>query len=237
MKNNFLYPAFEHWLEKGGNIWVISDPHFSDPEMVYLRKDYIGDEEQIRRINSKVGKNDVLIILGDIGNEEKVAKLKGYKVLVMGNHDRGKTNYQRRIDRIEKISSEDFSLGDIKAIKNFFSKGELGEVENIYNQHIEIEFRDNKLFDEVYDGPLFISNKVLLSHEPINLPFVYNVHGHDHSNMCPPEHGINVCAEWINYTPISLLDIFKKGALKEVEDLHRITIDTATERKKLKERK
>ena len=72
---------------RGGNIWLYSDPHFSDPEMVCLRKNYIGDAEQIKRINSKVGKNDTIIFLGDIGNLDCIKHIKGYKVLIMGNHD------------------------------------------------------------------------------------------------------------------------------------------------------
>ena len=65
-----LYPCFKHWLSTEGNknnaIWFYSDPHFADTEMPYIRKNYIGDEEQVKRINSKVGKNDTIIFLGDI---------------------------------------------------------------------------------------------------------------------------------------------------------------------------
>ena len=61
-----------------------------------LRKNYIGDEEQIKRINSKIGKYDTLVILGDVGDIEWVRKIRGYKVLVMGNHDAGATNYKRQ---------------------------------------------------------------------------------------------------------------------------------------------
>ena len=50
-----LYPIFaEKWL-RGGNLYFYSDPHFADEEMKYLRKDYIGDDEQIRRIKSVMG--------------------------------------------------------------------------------------------------------------------------------------------------------------------------------------
>ena len=104
--NKFLYPLFDHWF-RGGNIWLYSDPHFSDDEMKYIRKDYIGDEEQVKRINSKVGKNDTIIILGDIGNTDWVKKIRGYKVLIMGNHDSGKSNYQRIIKDYETFDSSE----------------------------------------------------------------------------------------------------------------------------------
>ncbi len=183
-----LYAPFQKWTETG-TLWIYSDPHFSDPEMVHLRKNYIGDDEQIARINSKVGRKDTIIFLGDIGDEEKVRKIRGYKVLIMGNHDKGATKYE-------------------------------------------------ELFDEVYSGPLFIGEKLLLSHEPIALPFAYNIHGHDHSNWdAGMKHHMNVCAEHIEYTPVNLTRLLKRGLLSKVETIHRATIDGATSRKKAREAK
>ena len=68
--------------------------------MVHLRKNYIGDEEQIKRINSKIGKYDTLVVLGDVGDIEWVRKIRGYKVLVMCNHDAGATKYKRKIENM-----------------------------------------------------------------------------------------------------------------------------------------
>ena len=78
-----------------------------------------------------------------------------------------------------------------------------------------------------------ISDKILLSHEPVNFPYALNIHGHCHALPCQydAEH-INVVAEAINYTPISLKEIVESGLLKEVQSIHRETIDGATERKK-----
>lgn len=183
-----LYAPFQKWTETG-TLWIYSDPHFSDPEMVHLRKNYIGDDEQIMRINSKVGRKDTIIFLGDIGDEEKIRKIRGYKVLIMGNHDKGATKYE-------------------------------------------------ELFDEVYSGPLFISEKLLLSHEPIALPFAYNIHGHDHSKWdAGMRNHMNVCAEHIDYTPVNLTRLLKRGLLSKVESIHRVTIDGATSRKKAREAK
>lgn len=195
-----LYPCFKH-LTEFSNIWLYSDPHFSDPEMVYIRKNYVGDEEQIKRINSKVGKKDVLIILGDIGNVEKVAALRGYKILVMGNHDSGASNYKRI-----RFDGRNLGLG----------------------------WSDNHLFDEVYEGPVMLNDKILLSHEPIRLPFVLNLHGHDHGykEALDDYNSINLCAEHVDYTPVSLKALIDGGALSKVVSIHRQTIDEATKRKK-----
>lgn len=176
-----LYPPFRKWSEVG-TIWIYSDPHFGDEEIKRLRKNYIGDEEQIARINSKVGKRDTLIILGDIGDESLCKKLRGYKVLVMGNHDKGATKY-----------------GDY--------------------------------FDEIYEGPVIISEKLLLSHEPVSLPFVFNIHGHDHAGSHKGNNLLNVCAEQIDYTPVNLTRLLKSGLTSKVETIHRLTIDDATIRK------
>ena len=184
--NKHLYECFDHWY-RGGQIYLYSDPHFADEEMKYLRKNYIGDDEQVKRINSKVGKNDTLIILGDIGDVEYVKRLRGYKVLIKGNHDAGASNYRRVVS----------------------------------------ESKDNHLFDEVYEGPLFINEKIILSHEPMLVPFALNIHGHDHSGWTMSLHQINVCAEHIAYTPVSLKQIIESGVLKGIKDIHRATVDEA----------
>jgi hypothetical protein len=42
----------------------------------------------------------------------------------------------------------------------------------------------NGLFNEIYTGPLFIADKILLSHEPVHgLTWCLNIHGHDHNNV------------------------------------------------------
>ena len=178
----FIYDKFNNWY-RDGTIYLYSDPHFSDEEMKYLRKNYIGDEDQIKRINSKVNYKDTIIFLGDIGDPEKVKKIRGYKVLIMGNHEAGATKYK-------------------------------------------------EYFDEVYEGPLFISDRILLSHEPIDFPYALNIHGHDHlKSTFQDELHINLCAENIDYTPVLLKNIVMSGKLKNIKSIHRDTIDKAVERK------
>lgn len=74
--------------------YIISDPHFGDAELAAGTPGRPSDEELIKLINSKVGRKDVLIILGDIGDIECAKRLRGYKVLVAGNHDKGMTAYE-----------------------------------------------------------------------------------------------------------------------------------------------
>lgn len=184
-----LYKPFNKWYERKGTIYFYSDPHFNDADQIFLRPNYIGDEEQVKRINYRVSNRDTIIFLGDIGDVNFIRKIRGYKVLIMGNHDQGITNFEQE-----------------------------------------------GLFDEVYDGPLWISDRILLSHEPIDIPYALNIHGHDHSNTYNIKNPhINLCAELINYRPIGINEIVKSGLLNKATNIHRKTIDEASERKRKRE--
>ena len=82
----------------------------------------------------------------------------------------------------------------------------------------------NTYFDEIYTGPLFIAEKILLSHEPVyGLPWCLNIHGHDHNNVEPYKEGckhINLAANVCGYTPINLGKIIKEGVLADVPSIH-----------------
>ena len=188
-----LYESFKHWFhDNKGQVLFYSDPHFGDTKSAEFRKThntYISDSEQLKRINSQIGKYDTIVFLGDIGDTDLIRKIKGYKVLILGNHDKGISNYRR--DKVT-VSTED-------AIYTFY---------------------DNKLFDEVYEGCLTISDKIILSHEPIEFPYAINIHGHRHDlpQYYDSMH-INVCAETIGYKPISLKQIVKRGFSK-VKNIH-----------------
>ena len=106
-----LYDSFSHWY-RGGSIYFYSDPHFNDDEMKYLRKNYIGDDEQVKAINRKIGKKDTIVFLGDIGCIDFIRKIRGYKVLIMGNHDSGASNYKRKFD----MQREWIDEGNIKML-------------------------------------------------------------------------------------------------------------------------
>lgn len=91
------------------------------------------------------------------------------------------------------------------------------------------------VFDEIYEGPVFIAPRILLSHEPISyLPWCLNIHGHDHSERewdVMEEIRLNLAANVCGYTPVSLGKLIKDGALSNIPDIHRFTIDVAIERK------
>ncbi|MBR5179618.1 MAG: hypothetical protein IKW90_12580 [Lachnospiraceae bacterium] len=94
------------------------------------------------------------------------------------------------------------------------------------------------LFSEVYAGPLFISDKILLSHEPVyGLSWCLNIHGHDHNGTEAYREDckhINLAANVCGYTPLNLGKIIKDGVLSDIDSIHRQTIDRATEKRKRK---
>ena len=247
-----LYDIFEKAWKKtnSSSIWLYSDPHFGDADLWGIRQ--ITPEEQVKRINSKVGKHDTIIFLGDIGDVEYIKKIRGYKVLILGNHDKGATNYKKVIsyktvidpkfksdiiDTIQKSSPNK----SVEALSNILIKSDLG-IQEIMKEVIE----DNQLFDEVYDGELAISDKIRLTHIPDISPYRLNIHGHCHPfskldfaglsyNEIIKRHldrtiekgipELNLCCEYLDFYPINLNAIVKSGIFKLVKDPTRELID------------
>jgi calcineurin-like phosphoesterase family protein len=91
------------------------------------------------------------------------------------------------------------------------------------------------LFNEVYDGPLFVTPKLVISHEPVWLPFASNIHGHVHNGKkryvnkfgcrC-----LNLAANVCGYVPANLGREIKNGLLASSCGIHRYTIDIANNR-------
>lgn len=163
-----LYKIFQHW-SKNGSVYLYSDPHFGDWESYTFRglttnktKEEL-DQFQVDNINKVVHKSDTIIFLGDIGDPTLIKKIKGYKVLIIGNHDKGKSVY------------EDY-------------------------------------FDEIYNGCLIISDRIILSHEPIDNcpPFLFNIHGHDHAGSDLLNYGIRKLKEANNMNFSTYLDFLKQ---------------------------
>lgn len=175
-----LYEPFRTELTSVGTLYFYSDPHFeADEDLQLAFPNRPTAEEQVKMINAKVGKNDHIIFLGDIGSVEWVSKVRGHKWLICGNHDVGVSAYE-------------------------------------------------DIFERVYSGPLVIAEKIILSHEPIDLPYFYNIHGHNHQGPHLYNRHCNVCADVIDYTPLNFNQFVKSGHLKEAENIHRLTINKAT---------
>lgn len=228
-----IYKQFQHWNTQ--TCWIYSDPHFGDEDLQKKISGRPNDEEQIKLINSCTGRKDTLIILGDIGNIECVRKLRAArKILIMGNHDSGTTKYKRKIETFyydkDEYTREEVKDLVMKQYPNFkISIEDYFRSENATFNYWVVKV-DNCLFDEVYEGALIVGEKLIFSHEPVEIPWLYNIHGHDHSGHKRPNH-LNVCSDVIGYKPINLNQWLKSGALAHTQTIHRATIDAAIERK------
>ena len=183
MKLPQLYDIFREKWEQVQTAHIISDTHFGDKDLQTNVKNRPNDEDYVKLINSKVGKNDLLICLGDVGDIEIARRLKGYKILIAGNHDAGMSIYK-------------------------------------------------DVFDEVYAGALIVGEKLILSHEPVDVPWAFNIHGHAHHGapMSDNQH-FNVCGEARKcYEPVNLNQFMKAGFMAKIQTIHRDTIDKATKR-------
>ena len=93
------------------SIFVTSDLHLNDPNALALRPQFKTLEEHdqfvIDQYNSVVGKDDLVYILGDVGNVprdkliSKCKQLNGRKILIRGNHDKMSYNDYRLAGFIE----------------------------------------------------------------------------------------------------------------------------------------
>lgn len=101
-------------------------------------------------------------------------------------------------------------------------------------------------FDEIYTGPLFIADRILLSHEPIHglERIALNIHGHIHNGYTCAYYDIggkyitshvNLASDVAQYQPCNLGALIKSGFLSDKVNYHRLTIDKATEKKQQKE--
>ena len=223
-----LYKIFDHWHQEG-TLWIFSDPHFGDDDLTTGIRNRPSPAEIVQRINAKCGRKDTLICLGDVGDVEYVKLLRAKrKILICGNHDAGRTNYERQV-----ITQQFFKNQYTKEQVLDLTKALFPNCRYSIDESDEIVWEitaDNMLFDEVYEGPMMIAEKLILSHEPVDVPWAYNIHGHDHQGHKRKNH-TNVCVDVTGYQPINMNQWMKSGAMAHVETIHRDTIDKATVRK------
>ena len=230
-----LYKIFDHWHSEG-TLYIYSDPHFNDPDLKrgINRPDA---EELVRLINSKCGRKDTLIILGDIVDIEPIKQIRAKrKILLMGNHDAGRTNYERKCYK-KKFDADCYTKEQALAEMRKLHPNCRYDIQHGYHVvHAPFEYwqvtADNMLFDEIYEGPLMIGEKLILSHEPIDVPWAFNIHGHIHDfRHKNDKRHFNACADVNNYLPINMNQWMKQGYLSHINTIHRTTIDSATARK------
>lgn len=81
-------------------------------------------------------------------------------------------------------------------------------------------------FNEIYTGPLFIGDKILLSHEPIyGLDWCLNIHGHNHNSGNDDFCHINLASNVVHFCLFDLGSAIREGVLSRLTGIHQATID------------
>lgn len=220
------------------DVWIISDPHFGDEELEAGIPGRPSADELVKAINQKCGKTSALICLGDVGDLSYVRKLRAQtKILVCGNHDKGVENYKRKtVSRVfdTHIFSKEQAMATAKAEYPDYDIVDVDEGHQFRSPFIywRIEM-DNRLFDYVFEGPLMLGEKIILSHESIpSITWAKNLHGHNHGGPIESDkYHYNVCLDVQNYQPVHLAS-YLKGGLADIQPLHRTIINKAIERRR-----
>lgn len=115
----------------------------------------------------------------------------------------------RRIESTVKTGDELYFLGDFALGKP--NPEIISRFKKLPCKKIAIKGNHDKttlleeVFDEVHQYPIFISNRILLSHEPEMVsPYVLNVHGHLHSSYLDSPNHLNVNIAMTNYSLYSM---------------------------------
>lgn len=238
-----VYDFFNKVFVNYDNVWLFSDPHFGDEELAQIYPNRPSADEMVKYINSKAGKDSLVIFLGDIGDTSYVRKLRATTWLLLGNHDKSASAYRRttwcEYYDIDEGWTKEEALAYAKERHpncNYQVQGEY-DINHRPSYYYWKVIADNGLFDQVFQGPLQLGEKLILSHEPIPLlTWARNVHGHAHSpKTYQDKYHFNICCDAYEYKLFNLSKELREGFLSDITSLHRSTIDEASSRKEKKE--
>lgn len=166
-----------------------------------------------------------IYLVSDTHFEDSDRKLMGYNI----------SNYEQFKYIYDIVSKNDtlIHLGDVG--KPEWVTGLKAYKVLIMGNHDQSIEKMKEVFDEVYSGPLWISQKLVLSHEPICLeagiirePIAFNIHGHNHSGESyNDDYHLNIAQNIYGFYPLNLKNFIKNGILKSIKSIHRTTIDNA----------
>ena len=154
------------------------------------------------------GENSSVFIYSDphfIGSELDQDEINMRKLFNYGSNE-------LQIENINKVVCKNdwlIILGDVGSPK-ILEQLKCKNIVLIKGNHDKGNENYEKYCKEIYEGPLFINDKILLSHEPIFNDCWLNIHGHIHNQFELDKfkekgrHFICVSANLHNYMPINL---------------------------------
>lgn len=181
--------------------FIIADTHFAHPNVLEYepnRKIVLGDhpdEKMVELWNQTVGKDDIVLHLGDFAFKSEAVrtwaqKLNGIKYLLRGNHDKSKQTY---LDN------------GFAGVIDFPTKGEpayhIADIDGA-----RILFSHYPIVSDGFDDTHWRYLAKIFDQEHCDI----NIHGHIHSMQLNEKFCINVSVEAIEYTPIQLGELLKR---------------------------
>ena len=155
-----------------GSVFVISDHHFGHKHIIDFESRPFEDADQmneamIDKWNAVVGKDDKVFHLGDFSflNREKtgaiVSRLNGYKYLIMGNHDRGRTRSWWLDVGFDEVSEYPIVYNGFYLLSH----------EPMYmNKHMPYVNIHGHIHGQKYEGPQYVNVSVEhWNYEPVRL--------------------------------------------------------------------
>jgi calcineurin-like phosphoesterase family protein len=250
---NFFYHSISEKITK--DTFVISDTHFGHERMMvhsHARRELAGnnvdevgtpgeghavvEEMMVKNWNSVVGKDDIVLHLGDFAfNEihEWTRRLNGRKILIKGNHDTSEpTHYERNgwlLINNAMVCSEgfDYAVFFDRNSERIVGKDVLCSWCN--KEHLVRPRAINCIVLPI-DGVRVMISHVPAFHDPLAKDYgLYgssseflrrlfdarscelNVHGHIHEKDAFDRCCVNVSAEVVNFTPVRLGTLIEAG--------------------------
>jgi len=128
----------------------------------------------------------------------------------IGEHDMAIVNMIHNLCKKLKPGDEVWNLGDFGSLHFLFTSNLIRETGAksyfIYGNHDKLEDLDTfkKYFDQVYRYPVYLSQKLVVSHFPVAVwPDSINIHGHLHSAKLQDINHVCASIHVANYHPIT----------------------------------
>lgn len=114
------------------------------------------------------------------------------------------------VSTLNKLLNQDsilIHLGDV---------GDLETMSKVHGRKVLIKGNHDKLsnkkylevFEEIYNQPVFLNKRILLSHYPEMVsPHVLNIHGHLHASYLDSKNHMTASIHMINYKPLTLRQV------------------------------
>lgn len=137
---------------------------------------------------------------------------------------------EEHINIIKKIVHKNDTLIHLGDVGNGSYMDELKCYKVLLSGNHDVLAKVGHYFNEIFTGPIYIADRILLSHEPIYgvEDFCINIHGHVHGATYEEYGHINLASDVTKFTLFNLGAEINRGLLSKTPNYHRITIDHAT---------